>query len=124
MVEGTLEVVSCLPLLEELHGVLVRPKLQRKHGITAANADRMHRLLHEHAVIVPVEGRSHGCRDPKDDVLIETAIVGVADAVVTRDRDLLDPGDLHAHTAAYGIRVLTVRQLLDEINDQYWEGMG
>jgi putative PIN family toxin of toxin-antitoxin system len=58
---------------------------------------------------VAVTGRVAGvCRDPKDDFILECAVSGRADCIVTGDKDLLslDP---------YGaIRILTPRQYLDD----------
>jgi putative PIN family toxin of toxin-antitoxin system len=39
---------------------------------------------------VPIRGLDMGCRDDDDDRLVETAINGRAEALVTRDKDLLD----------------------------------
>jgi predicted nucleic acid-binding protein len=58
---------------------------------------------------VVVTGKLSGvCRDPKDDFILECAVTGNADRIVTGDKDLLslDP---------YGpIRILTPRQYLDD----------
>ena len=39
---------------------------------------------------VPIAGAKLGCRDPDDDKLLETALMGVADCMVTGDGDLLE----------------------------------
>ena len=39
---------------------------------------------------VPIAGAKLGCRDPDDDKLLETALMGAADCLVTGDRDLLE----------------------------------
>ena len=39
---------------------------------------------------VSIAGAKLGCRDPDDDKLLETALMGAADCLVTGDRDLLD----------------------------------
>ena len=36
-----------------------------------------------------------GCRDPKDDKLLETALLGRADCLVTGDQDLLVMSPFH-----------------------------
>lgn len=38
---------------------------------------------------VEISGTLKACRDPKDDMILETALRGRADAVITGDRDLL-----------------------------------
>ena len=39
---------------------------------------------------VPIASAKLGCRDPDDDKLLETALMGAADCLVTGDRDLLE----------------------------------
>ena len=39
---------------------------------------------------VPIAGAKLGCRDPDDDKLLETALMGAADCLVTGDSDLLE----------------------------------
>ena len=39
---------------------------------------------------VAIAGAKLGCRDPDDDKLLETALMGAADCLVTGDRDLLE----------------------------------
>ena len=39
---------------------------------------------------VPIVGAKLGCRDPDDDKLLETALMGAADCLVTGDWDLLE----------------------------------
>jgi predicted nucleic acid-binding protein len=51
------------------------------------------------------------CRDADDDAVIETALVGQADALVTRDDDLKSP-ELTIALEAHSLAVLTVRHLL------------
>ncbi len=62
---------------------------------------------------VAVAGRLTGvCRDPKDNFILECAVTGGADCIVTGDKDLLslDP---------YGaIRIVTPRQYLDNAKTQ------
>ena len=38
----------------------------------------------------PIVGAKLGCRDPDDDKLLETVLMGAADCLVTGDRDLLE----------------------------------
>jgi predicted nucleic acid-binding protein len=47
------------------------------------------------------------CRDPKDDFILECAVLGNADVIVTGDKDLLALGEYE------GIRIVTPRQYLD-----------
>jgi putative PIN family toxin of toxin-antitoxin system len=62
----------------------------------------------ENATRVVVTGKILGiCRDPKDDFILECAVAGSADMIVTGDKDLLSLG---THDS---IRILTPKQYLE-----------
>ncbi len=42
-----------------------------------------------------ITGTKLGCRDPGDDKLLETALMGKADCLITGDRDLLEMSPFH-----------------------------
>lgn len=46
-------------------------------------------FLRAESEVVPITGTLKMCRDPKDDMLIETVLVGHAAVLVTEDQDLL-----------------------------------
>ena len=57
------------------------------------------------------------CRDQRDDIFLETAILGEAQYAVSRDDDIKRDLDLIAHLRANGVEVVSVAQflaLLDE----------
>ncbi|MCI0537300.1 MAG: putative toxin-antitoxin system toxin component, PIN family [Verrucomicrobiales bacterium] len=58
----------------------------------------------------PAPLREPACRDAHDDQFIACALAAQADAIVTRDKDLLSLGK------PFGIPILTPRQLLSRIN--------
>ena len=107
--------VTSQPLLDELADVLARPRMVSKYGVTAADLAQLLALLLAKAEIVAVAGALQLCRDPDDDVVLETAVNGQADVLVTRDEDMSRDLDLIALLEARGIRVLTVQRFLDEL---------
>lgn len=74
--------------LAELAGVLARPKLDPY--VSVEERQQFLRLLGRIAEMVPVLHRVRACRDPQDDKLLEVAVNGRADLVVSGDADLLD----------------------------------
>lgn len=112
---GEFTLVTSRPLLEELAEVLARPRIANKYGISAADTAELVALLVEKSEIVDVSGSLQLCRDPDDDVVLETAVNGKADVLVTRDEDLSRDLDLIALLEERGIRVLTVQHFLDEL---------
>ena len=65
--------------------------------------------------LVPVSGELRLCRDPDDDVILETAIRGNAAFVVSRDEDLTRDLDLNDHLREQSIETITVQRLLDRL---------
>ena len=90
----------------ELQTCLFRPKFDRyvsREGRSAYLAQLV--LVSERVSIV---GARMGCRDPDDDKVLETALMGQADCIVTGDRDLLAMSPFH------GIPIVRAVELLAE----------
>ncbi|MBI4491171.1 MAG: putative toxin-antitoxin system toxin component, PIN family [Chloroflexi bacterium] len=104
--------VTSEPLLAEVAMVLTRPRFARRYGVTPADVSDLVGLLRERADVVTVTGAVPLCRDPSDDMLIETALNGRADTLVTRDDDLKGAPDVAAILGERGVAVLTVRRFL------------
>ncbi len=73
--------------LKELGSVLGRAKFDRY--VSKQDRERFMFLLSRIAEPVAIIGRIQVCRDPKDDQLLEVAVNGLADVVLTGDEDLL-----------------------------------
>lgn len=106
-------VVVSLPLLEELADVLTRPRIQTKYHLTNTDVDDLLQLIDERAVHVHITGKYQICRDPDDDLVLETAVEGKADYLISRDDDLKRDVDLIQQMKAQGIEVLSVQQFLN-----------
>ena len=78
------------PLMEELARLLRREKFDRY--VTLEDRQDFIRLLSQIAEPVPILRRIRVCRDPDDDMILELAVNGGADLVVTGDADLLGLG--------------------------------
>jgi predicted nucleic acid-binding protein len=74
-------------------------------------------------VVTSVQGVVMGCRDPRDDKVLECAMNGPAGYIVTRDRDLLDATPFEKYTISKvgpgiwdrPIEIVTVETFLYEI---------
>ena len=107
--------VTSEPLLAEVAEVLARPRFVRRYGVTERDIADLLALLRERAEVAAVTGTVHLCRDPDDDMVIDTARNGRASALVTRDDDLKRDRDLVQILLAEGIQVLSVSQFVKAI---------
>ena len=77
------------PLLAELAEVLARPRLPAKYGLTTKDiATVLSLILLRGEPVVPAR-RIGVCRDPNDNMVLEAAVAGQVDAIVSGDEDLL-----------------------------------
>ncbi|MDA2926081.1 putative toxin-antitoxin system toxin component, PIN family [Acidobacteria bacterium AH-259-G07] len=76
---GQFEPILSEPLLQELLDVLSRPRLVKKYRLEARDVIELATLLEQKAIKVEPRGELHLCRDPRDDVVLETALLGRAD---------------------------------------------
>ena len=90
---------------DELRSRLRRPKFDRYVG----RKGRAVYLARLQAVSewVSITGARLGCRDPDDDKILETAMTGDADCLITGDRDLLEMSSFH------GIPILAPTDFVD-----------
>ncbi|WP_428099658.1 putative toxin-antitoxin system toxin component, PIN family [Candidatus Rariloculus sp.] len=100
-----IDLVTSVTQIEEITDVLARPKLRR--FVDPDEAAQMVSAIHLRAIVVddmPVPKRSP---DPKDDVILATAVAGQAALLVTGDkRDILALGTVE------GIPICTARDAL------------
>jgi len=97
----------------------VRPRLARRYPLGTGDAGGLVALVGTAATgLVAVSGSLRLCRDPRDDMFIETAIVGRADVLVSRDDDLKRAPEVATILAERGVRVLTVQRFLNALDEQ------
>ena len=109
------QVAVSAPLLDEIAEVLARPRIRNKYGLDADEIIEFVRLLADRAVTVVPTGQLRLCRDPDDDLILETAQLGQAQYAVSRDDDIKRDQDLIAQMQANGVIVLSVQQFLEHL---------
>jgi putative PIN family toxin of toxin-antitoxin system len=114
-IAGQFTLVTSEPLLSELLDVLGRPRITARLQMTAAEKENLVELLLERAVLAVLRGELQLCRDAEDDAVIETAVLGGAGVIVSRDEDVTRDPALSAALAEAGVRPLTVAQFLAEL---------
>ncbi len=76
-----------LELLEELSDVLGRKKFDR--FVSSEERDEFLESFVERTILVEIIDKVQECRDPKDDKILELALSGKAEYIVSGDQDLL-----------------------------------
>ena len=95
--EGLFDAIVCPRLLDELRGVLGRPKIAER--VDTAVADDFVAWLERIAITVPDPGTVLAISpDPEDDYLIALALIGRAEVIVSGDAHLLDLTDVSPRT--------------------------
>jgi putative PIN family toxin of toxin-antitoxin system len=94
LMDGIYRYVYSLPLIEELVNVIVRPKIYAKYGLTVEDVETLLLLLQWRGKLVHPDQKVDICRDPKDNKILEAALAGKLDMIVTSDSDLLVSGKL------------------------------
>ncbi len=84
--QGKVEVVTCESLLDELRDVLTRP--DKPFCLSAKEADKVINNVRGYVRLVTPTRKVDVCRDPDDNLVIECALAGGAQYIVTGDPDL------------------------------------
>lgn len=110
---GNFLIVSSLPLLQELQEVLLRPRIMKIRQSTEMDVEAFTASIGAIVRLVSVSGELRLCRDPDDDLILETAIQGQATYVVSRDEDMTRDLELIHHLRQQGIETITVQRFAD-----------
>lgn len=96
----------------ELFKVLARPVFSSKYNIQPKEVFELVRLMSVRSEHVTLKNNIRLCRDPDDDRLIEAAVRGRAEYLITGDRDLLDDEAVRSFLSGKHVDAVTVSQFL------------
>jgi putative PIN family toxin of toxin-antitoxin system len=113
--DGEFQIVVSVALLDELANVLSRPRIRDKYHLKTEDIKEFLRLIVEKSITVTTTGTLHLCRDPDDDLMLETALNGNAKFAVSRDDDLKRDQELISRMLEHGIEVLSVQRFLERL---------
>lgn len=114
--ENKFNLVTSDVLLKEFSEVIRRPRIKEKYKITDKEIKELEKVILDKAIFIPTSGQTNLCRDSDDNVILETAIVGKANYVVTGDKDIKTP-ELAEYLAQNKIETITVSQYLDKLEN-------
>ena len=105
---GAYQLIISPAILEEIEHTLGYTRIQRKYNISAATVARLLHELPNSAIVVGGQADVTGAvpDDPDDEIVLECAVDGNADIIVSGDRHLLD---LESYQ---GITIVSVRTFL------------
>jgi len=110
--EGVFKVVVSETILEELTDVLSRPRIRDKYDVTPEDIEEILNLIEERSEHVLLSGNIEICRDKDDNLIIETAIKGKAEYLVTRDDDVKFDKKVLDFLSEYDISATSVAKFL------------
>jgi putative PIN family toxin of toxin-antitoxin system len=84
--QGKVEAVTCESLPDELRDVLTRPG--KPFHLSAGEANKVMNNVRSYVRLVMPTRKVDVCRDPKDNLVIECALAGGVQYIVTGDPDL------------------------------------
>jgi putative PIN family toxin of toxin-antitoxin system len=87
--DGDYILVYSTPLLDELIEKLALPRIRRKYRVEQSEIEALVALIALRGELLVPTRSVKVCRDPEDDMIIEAALAGMAEYVVTGDEDLL-----------------------------------
>jgi len=105
-----IKVVVSEEMLKELSEVSSRPKF--KNIFTAKRIKELFSLLDSYAIVISPGQNIVACRDEKDNFLLEVALEGKADYLITGDEDLL------VLNSFQGIKIITPKDFEKIIEDE------
>jgi len=111
--DGAFDLIVSPLLLAEVRKVLCYPRIRKRHGLNDAEIDaRIRRIQTFASVVVPDRHIRAVVDDPDDDMLIECAVAGSAEFLITGDQHLLLLGSYS------GIQIVTPVIFLAYLNQQ------
>jgi putative PIN family toxin of toxin-antitoxin system len=84
--DGDYTLVYSTPLLDELIEKLALPRIRRKYRVEQSEIEALVALIALRGELVVPTRSVKVCRDPEDDMLMEAALAGMAEYVVTGGR--------------------------------------
>ena len=115
--EGRFVLVLSQSIIDEVESVLSRRSLRLKYRYTLTEVTDLINLLHQ-ASIIEVNTSFELCRDPKNDMLIDCAVSGRVQFLVSYDKDLVDDAELKQALFEFGVEVIEPPNFLKEIQKE------
>jgi putative PIN family toxin of toxin-antitoxin system len=104
---GIYQLITSEPLLDELIAKLALPRIRGKYNLIDEDIETVLAFIALRGRIVTPDRAIRVCRDPKDDMVLEAAVAGEADYIVTGDEDVVVLGNFE------GIEIVGTRPFIE-----------
>lgn len=118
LLDNRLVLVLSQPIIDEVQKVASRPHLIRKYQYTPQAIANLVDLLTHRSVFVEVPFSYQLCRDVSDDYVVDCAIWGRVQFLVSYDKDLLDDPELRRALFEYGVAVATPEVFAERLEEE------
>lgn len=112
---GKFGVIISEQQIVEIYEVLTRPKFLTKYCITEKEVRDLVRSIKDKAERVTLKGGIELCRDPDDNIIIETAIRGKSKYLITGDRDITDDKRILSFLLQHDVSIISISKFLNLI---------
>ena len=102
------------PIIDEVEKVLLRRKLRLKYQYSLTQVSNLLELLGL-ANIIEVNTHLELCRDTTDNMLVDCAVSGRVQFLVSYDKDLVDDAELKQALFEFGVEVIEPPNFLEKI---------
>lgn len=110
--EDKFEIVVSEQQVLELYEVFSRPKFLFKYRIDRQEINDLVSSITTRTKRVTIKPGTKLCRDPDDDIIIETAIRGRAKYLVTGDKDITNDKTVLSFLSRHGVTVISLSRFL------------
>ena len=111
---GRFVLVLSHAIIDEIQEVLSRRKMMRQYRYTLDEVANLINLLHQ-ASTVEITSTFELCRDTTDDKLVDCAILGRANFLVSYDNDLVNDAELKRALFEFGVEIVEPLVFLQKI---------
>lgn len=108
--DGVCELYTTPVLLAELESILGRERFQIQFLLVGFTPKDLIEEFVGFAIVIDAPSIEPTVRDPDDDAVLACAVASESDFIVSGDKDLLDLNEYR------GVRILTAREFLTELN--------
>lgn len=109
---GKFSIVISEQQIIELHDVFSRPKFLFKYKISRDEINDLVSSIAARAERITLKGSIELCRDPDDNIILETAIIGKANYLITGDKDITEDKEILSFLLQHGVSVISVAKFL------------